>query len=90
LPLWNEYCEPVHMKVLHPDPRRPYTAGERKGDDLKDRVVDLAEEVLAGRDQVAGRGGMAALRASMVRPRNSPVADSHRAARRMNARALFR
>jgi hypothetical protein len=90
LPLWNEYCEPMHMKVLHPDPRRPYAPGERKGDDLKDRVVDLAQEVLAGWDQVADQEGMAVFRASMVRARNSAVADSHRAARRMNARAPFR
>jgi len=89
LPLWNEYCEPMHMKVLHPDPRRPYTPGERKGDDLKDRVVDLAQEVLAGWDQVADQQRMAVFRASMVRARNSAVADSHQAVRRMNARALF-
>jgi hypothetical protein len=88
LPLWNEYCAPMHMKLLHPDPRRSYAPGEQKGDDLKDRVVDLAHEVLAGWDQVADQEGMAAFRISMVRARDSAVADCQQAARRMKALPL--
>ena len=90
LPLWNEYREPMHMKVLHPDPRRPYAPGKRKGDDLKDRVVELAHEVLGGWDHVADQECMAVFRASMVEARGSAVADSDRAARHMNAPSLFR
>ena len=64
--------------------------GGKKGDDLKDRVVDLAHEVLAGWDQVADQESMASFRISMVRARDSAVADCQQAARRMKALPLFR
>ncbi len=58
LPKWNHYSQPMHTKVLHPSPDRPYAPEVRKGDDLKDQVLDLASEVLAGWDTVAAQPGM--------------------------------
>ncbi|MGH3370990.1 MAG: hypothetical protein ACRDPR_13430 [Nocardioidaceae bacterium] len=89
LPLWDRYSKPMHMKVLHPDPRRPYATGVQGGDDLKDRVVDLAREVLFAWDQVAQQAEMTDFRGAMVRARNSAVVDSQRSAARMTVKALF-
>jgi hypothetical protein len=79
----------MHMKVLHPDPRRPYAPGKRDGDDLKDRVVDLAREVLMAWDQVAEQDEMARFRSVMAQARRSAVADSRLSARRMGITPLF-
>jgi hypothetical protein len=89
LPLWNAYHAPMHMKVLHPDPRRPYAPGKREGDDLKDRVADLAREVLMAWDQVAEQDEMAMFRSVMAQARRSAVADSRLSARRMGITPLF-
>jgi len=90
LPLWAHYSGPMHMKVLHPDPRRPYAPGVQDGDDLKDRVVDLALEVLAAWDGVAEQAEMAQFRTAMVHARNSAVETSHLSAARMTIMPLFR
>jgi hypothetical protein len=89
LPLWSDYHGPMHMKVLHPDPRRPYAPGDQGGDDLKDRVVDLAREVLIAWDQVAEQDAMATFRSVMALARRSAVVESRLSASRMGIMPLF-
>lgn len=89
LPLWRQYSGPMHMKVLHPDPRRPYMTGVQAGDDLKDRVVDLAQEVLVAWDTVADQLEMIDFRTVMLRVRDSAVADARNSAARMSAQTVF-
>jgi hypothetical protein len=89
LPLWTAYQGAMHMKVLHPDPRRPYVAGVQKGDDLMDRVADLAHEVLTAWEQVAAQTEMTEFRSAMDRARSRAVDASQRAADRMQTDPLF-
>jgi hypothetical protein len=89
LPIWSQYDRPMHMKVLHPDPRRPYAPGQYDGDDLKDRVVDLAQEVLGAWDQVAEQAAMTEFRNSMVVAREIAVDASQRAAHRLRISPVF-
>jgi len=90
LPLWAQYRRPMHMKVLHPDPTRPYVAEQQPGDDLKDRVFDLAAEVLKGWDLVARQPPMALFRSAMIRARNGAVADGAATAGRLHERPVFK
>lgn len=89
LPLWGKYQRPLHMKVLHPDPSRPYLPGERGGDDLNDRVVDLATEMLNGWAVVSEQPAMAALREVMDAARAVAVAEAEDAAGRMGIESPF-
>jgi hypothetical protein len=89
LPLWRVYCEPMHMKVLHPDPRRPYEIGARRGDDLKEQVVALAQEVLDGWDAVSAQTSMERFRDPMIEARGRAVDDAQRAARRLGISIVF-
>jgi hypothetical protein len=89
LPLWDTYKGPMHMKVLHPDPRRPYVPGACPGDDLKERVVDLAQEVLSAWDIVSVQPAMLPIRSAMMAARGSAVADAHRSAARLGMSSPF-
>jgi hypothetical protein len=90
LPLWHQYSGPMHMKVLHPDPRRPYMIGVQDGDDLKERVVDLALEILVAWDAVAEQPEMTAFRTPMLTARQRAVADGRNSAARMSVQPLFK
>ncbi len=89
LPLWTAYESAMHMKVLHPDPRRPYQPGEQAGDDLQTRVVDLAGEALRAWDEVADQPEMAEFRPQMMRARITAVAEAAHAARRLGVARVF-
>ena len=89
LPLWKQYGTPMNMKVLHPDPRRPYRAGERAGDDLPGRVLDLARETLDGWDLVAAQAKMDDYRHAMQRARDIAIGEARRAAQRMKLKPVF-
>jgi hypothetical protein len=89
LPAWDVYKGPMHMKVLHPDPRRPYAEKKRPGDDLPGQVLKLASETLGGWDGVEAQVEMDAYREAMNAARVTAIGDACRAAQRMKVRPTF-
>jgi hypothetical protein len=89
LPVWSEYCESLHMKLLHPDPLRPYQPGGRGRDDLKDRVVDVASDVLTGWDDITAQAAMGPHRLAMEEARAQAVRDATGAAQRLGVAPVF-
>ena len=68
--LWGEFKTPMHTKVLHPGANRPYVPTITSADDLKDKVVDFAVDVVQLWDEV------------IVDPTMAHVHDDMRDARR--------
>lgn len=84
LPVWSHYSGPVNLRVLHPDPRRPNAAAAHDGDDLKDRVIDLAREVINAWEQVAAQVQMSGFREAKTQALANAIAEGQRSATRMN------
>lgn len=74
--LWAAYRKPLHEKVLHPSPRRPYQPGAMTGDDLKDRVVDFATDILTMWRVLGGQQAMRPHSATMTMAADAAVADA--------------
>lgn len=88
-PLWVKYEDAMHRRVLHPDPRRPQAAGTQHGDDLKDRVVDFARDLLALWDDITTDPQMRPYRSTMSNTRAAAVADAKQVADAMRIAPLF-
>lgn len=86
LPLWNAYSSALHTRVLHPSPTRPQGSQVGRGADLKDRVLDLAREILDGWDEVRRQAVMAFVAGDMLAAHTTALAEGVRAARRLNVR----
>lgn len=74
--LWAEYRTPLHEKVLHPSPRRPYAEGALAGDDLKDRVADLAGDIVQVWRDVASQTAMEPHREQMLDAVSGAIVDA--------------
>lgn len=79
--LWDEFKTPMHTKVLHPCANRPYVPTNTSADDLKDKVVDLALDVLRLWDEVAGDTAMVHVHDDMTEARRFAVEDALHSAR---------
>jgi hypothetical protein len=78
--LWDEYKDAMHQKVLHPDPSRPYQPTGTPADELKDRVLDLAQDVLDRWDDVANQSAMEPYRELMADVRHGASRDAAKSA----------
>lgn len=87
--LWTSYKTPLHEKVLHPSPRRPYVAGQMLGDDLKDRVVDFATDVLRMWRDVALQPSMGPHAATMTSASDAAVVDARSSAEWFGIEPVF-
>ena len=74
--LWTAYKTPMHEKVLHPSPRRPYEPGAMAGDDLKDRVVDFGSDILTMWRGLGEQPAMRSYAATMTSAADAAVADA--------------
>ena len=75
-PLWKAYKIPLHEKVLHPSPRRPYKHSSNPGDDLKERVADFANDILTMWRSVLGQSAMVPHQAAMTEASEAAVGDA--------------
>jgi len=87
--LWTAYKAPLHEKVLHPSPRRPYAPGAMAGDDLKDRVVDFAADILTMWRDAAAQPAMSPHQAMMTSARDAAVADATSSADWFHMQPIF-
>jgi hypothetical protein len=87
--LWQEYQGPMHQKVLHPAPTRPYQPTGTTADDLKERVVDFALDVLDLWERVAQQQVMRHHRTSMEDARRNAIRDAERSAQILKISPVF-
>jgi hypothetical protein len=88
--LWTAYKTPMHEKVLHPSPRRPYEPGEMAGDDLKDRVVDFAADILTMWRGLGGQLPMRLHAETMTIAADAAVVDATSTADWFGVQRVFR
>jgi hypothetical protein len=88
--LWATYKKPLHKKVLHPSPRRPYAPGKMVGDDLKYRVVDFATDILTMWRDVTGQVAMRSYKTTMISASNAAVVDATSSATWFELEPVFR
>lgn len=89
IPLWDVYCTPMHDKVLHLNPRRPYRSTGELADGLKDQVIELARAVLVAWDEVAAQPTMEALAPSMAQARKMAITEGRMVAEHFGVPAVF-
>lgn len=88
--LWATYKKPLHEKVLHPSPRRPYVPEAMVGDDLKYRVVDFATDILTMCRDVAAQVAMRSYKTTMIDASNAAVVDATSSASWFAIEPVFR
>jgi hypothetical protein len=87
--LWDKYHGPLHWKLMHPGPHRPYETHVGPGDDLMYRVEDFANDILRWWGVVTEDASMADYRDDLLFARRRALDDAAEAARRLGIRTLF-
>jgi hypothetical protein len=86
--LWAEYSAPMHDKVLHPSPKRPYRPTGTTADDLHGQVLNLSRDVLRLWKGVAAQSVMEPYRVAMHAAAETAVQEAANAAERLRAPAV--